>query len=99
MKDEKRLGWPLEYDKTGTKPPHALAGLRNQVRMIRREAEAGNMREVRFQLVDRNGKPIKSARYMRQFYGFTLETEIKCRKCGEVFGVGTTGSARGRESR
>jgi hypothetical protein len=36
---------------------------------------------------DRNGKQIKSSRYMRTFYGFTLEPEIKCCKCGEVFSV------------
>ncbi len=43
-------GWPLEKDASGTKAPNALAGLRNQVRLIRREAAAGNMREVELQL-------------------------------------------------
>ncbi len=43
-------GWPLEKDASGTRAPSDVAGLRNQVRMIRREAEAGNMVEVRLQL-------------------------------------------------
>jgi ribosomal protein S27E len=41
----------------------------------------------RVQDTDRHGKPIKSARYMKTFYGYTLTTSIKCRKCGEVFDV------------
>lgn len=41
----------------------------------------------RIQSTDRHGKPIKSARYMKSFYGFTLETEVKCLKCGETFSV------------
>ena len=40
---------------------------------------------------DRNGKPIKSARYMKTMYGFEMESEIKCRKCGEVFSVNSEG--------
>lgn len=36
---------------------------------------------------DRHGKQIKSSRYMKTFYGFTLESDIKCLKCGEVFSV------------
>lgn len=47
------------------------------------EPEGTNRMETK----DRNGKPIKSSRYMKSFYGFTLESEIKCRKCGEVFSV------------
>ena len=43
-------GWPLEKDASGTRAPSDLAGLRNQVRLIRREAEAGNVAEVRLQL-------------------------------------------------
>lgn len=43
--------------------------------------------ESRVESKDRHGKPIKSARYMKTFYGFSLETEIRCRKCGEVFTV------------
>jgi phage FluMu protein Com len=46
-------------------------------------AEGTNRTETK----DRHGKPIKSSRYMKSFYGFTLESEIKCRKCGEVFSV------------
>ena len=41
----------------------------------------------RLQDKDRHGKQIKSSRYMKSFYGFTMEPEIKCRKCGEVFSV------------
>jgi len=41
----------------------------------------------RLQTKDRNGKEIKLMRYMKSFYGFTLEPEIRCRKCGEVFTV------------
>ena len=40
---------------------------------------------------DRNGKQIKYSRYMKTFYGFTLYTEIRCRKCGEVFTVSLKG--------
>lgn len=36
---------------------------------------------------DRHGKPIKLSRYMKTFYGFTMEQDVKCRKCGEVFSV------------
>lgn len=46
-------------------------------------AEGTNRTETK----DRHGKPIRSSRYMKSFYGFTLEIEIKCRKCGDVFGV------------
>lgn len=51
------------------------------------DAEGTNRMETK----DRHGKPIKSSRYMKSFYGFTLESEIKCRKCGEVFGVTVEG--------
>jgi hypothetical protein len=43
-------GWPLERDKTGRQAPSDLAGLRNQVRLIRRVAEAGDLREVQLGL-------------------------------------------------
>ena len=33
---------------------------------------------------DRNGKPIKSSRYMKTFYGFSLEGTVRCRGCGEI---------------
>ncbi len=36
---------------------------------------------------DRHGKPIKNSRYMKTFYGYTLEVGMKCRACGEMFGV------------
>ena len=42
--------WPLEKTADGTKAPSALAGLRNMVRMILREVEAGNSGEVKLQL-------------------------------------------------
>jgi hypothetical protein len=45
----------------------------------------------RMETKDRHGKPIKSARYMKSFYGFTLESEVLCRKCGETFSVTTEG--------
>src|SRR5438045_7117871 len=32
----------------------------------------------RTQNTDRHGKPIRLSRYMKTFYGFTLEPEIKC---------------------
>lgn len=41
----------------------------------------------RLETTDRHGKPIKSARYMKTFYGFTLESTIKCRACGETFPI------------
>lgn len=45
----------------------------------------------RVQTTDRRGKPIKSHRYMKTFYGFSLEPEIKCKKCNETFYVTLTG--------
>jgi hypothetical protein len=39
--------------------------------------------ESRTETKDRNGKPIKSARYMKTFYGFRSEPCVKCRCCGE----------------
>lgn len=47
------------------------------------DAEGTNRLETK----DRHGKPIKSSRYMKTFYGFTIEPEVKCRKCGEQFSV------------
>lgn len=41
----------------------------------------------RVETKDRHGKAIKSSRYMKSFYGFILESEIKCLKCGEPFHV------------
>ena len=40
---------------------------------------------------DRNGKPIKSSRYMKTFYGFSMEVNIICRKCGESVSVSLEG--------
>jgi ribosomal protein S27E len=40
---------------------------------------------------DRNGKPIKKARYMKTFYGFEAEVDVTCRKCGEIFQVSVSG--------
>lgn len=37
----------------------------------------------RLQDKDRRGKTIKSSRYMKTFYGFSLECSINCTKCGE----------------
>jgi len=45
----------------------------------------------RLQEKDRHGKPIKHHRYKRAFYGFTLESQVKCRKCGEIFSVSLEG--------
>ena len=51
------------------------------------DAEGTNRTETK----DRHGKPIKSSRYMKSFYGFTLKTELKCLKCGETFSVSLEG--------
>lgn len=40
---------------------------------------------------DRHGKQIKSARYMKTFYGFDIQPEVKCLKCGESFHVDISG--------
>lgn len=45
----------------------------------------------RVETKDRNGKPIKSARYMKTFYGFELGVEVRCNKCGEEFTVTVSG--------
>lgn len=44
----------------------------------------------RYQDKDRNGKAIKSARYMKHFYGATLSSTCKCGRCGEEFSFTTT---------
>lgn len=44
------------------------------------DAEGTNRLEIR----DRHGKPIKSMRYMKTFYGFTCSGSVKCTKCKEV---------------
>lgn len=36
----------------------------------------------RYQNTDRHGKPIKSFRYMRHFYGAELSGTVKCAGCG-----------------
>ncbi len=41
----------------------------------------------RLETKDRHGKPIKNSRYMKKFYGFEMEVGVKCRCCGEPFGV------------
>lgn len=43
---------------------------------------------------DRHGKTIKNYRYMKRFYGFTQEVDIKCRKCGETFSVRLSGEVQ-----
>ena len=45
----------------------------------------------RVETKDRHGKPIKSARYMKTFYGFEMDVEVKCLKCGEDFSVHVEG--------
>lgn len=40
---------------------------------------------------DRNGNPIKNPRYMKTFYGFEAEVDVKCRKCGGNFQVNVSG--------
>lgn len=44
----------------------------------------------RYEDKDRNGKPIKSARYMKHFYGANLSATCKCGRCGEEFSFETT---------
>ena len=46
---------------------------------------------IRTETKDRHGKPIKLSRYMKTFYGFTQETEVRCRRCGECFTVTLAG--------
>lgn len=57
--------------------------------------EAGS-RIDRIQTHDRHGRPIKSSRYMRRYYGARVEITLAC-ACGETFsGSGeseTTGSS------
>lgn len=36
-----------------------------------------------YQTKDRNGKPIKSARYMKHLYGFDVQFEVSC-GCGQT---------------
>lgn len=45
----------------------------------------------RQQTKDRHGRPIKSARYMKTFYGFTAEGSVKCGCCGDVIPVSFEG--------
>lgn len=55
------------------------------------ENEGNAQGETRTETKDRHGKEIKSSRYMKTFYGFTLDTDVKCNKCGEIFTVTTSG--------
>ena len=41
----------------------------------------------RYKTEDKNGKPIKNARYMKHFYGFEGKITIKCLKCKQEFNV------------
>jgi len=41
--------------------------------------------------IGKGGELIKDSRYMKRFYGFTLTSEVKCLKCGEIFSVETSG--------
>jgi hypothetical protein len=45
----------------------------------------------RLQDKDRHGKPIKSFRYMKKFYGFSSDVPCHCKKCGEDFTVTVSG--------
>ena len=54
------------------------------------ESEGEPEAESRTQTTDRRGKPIKNPRYMKTFYGFKLDTEVKCLCCGETETVETT---------
>lgn len=66
---------------------------KNEAEKARREKAGEELFEVtddgepagndRFQDKDRHGRPIKRARYMRHYYGFDLETTVKCLCCGE----------------
>jgi hypothetical protein len=47
------------------------------------DAEGTNRTETK----DRHGKPIKSSRYMKSFYGFALDSGVKCCKCNETVSV------------
>ena len=44
----------------------------------------------RYQDKDRHGKPIKSMRYQKHFYGAELTATVKCTKCEEIISVETT---------
>jgi hypothetical protein len=44
----------------------------------------------RYQDKDRHGKPIKSMRYMKHYYGATLNCTCKCGRCDEEFSFTTT---------
>lgn len=44
----------------------------------------GGSRTDRTQSTDRHGKPIKSSRYMRHFYGAEMTITVEC-ECGEKF--------------
>jgi hypothetical protein len=44
----------------------------------------------RFEDKDRHGKPIKSMRYQRHYYGAEITGSVKCSKCGEVIQIDTS---------
>lgn len=44
----------------------------------------GGSRNDRTQSTDRHGKPIKSSRYMKRFYGAEMTITVTC-ECGETF--------------
>lgn len=38
--------------------------------------------DMRVETNDKNGKPIKSSRYMKTYYGVVITGSVKCQKCG-----------------
>lgn len=48
------------------------------------------MGSSRMQTMDRHGKPIKSARYMKTFYGADITLIATCPECGEKVNVETS---------
>lgn len=53
--------------------------------------ESGAEGTSRQETKDRNGKQIKSSRYMKTFYGFQADIDCHCCKCGADFSVSVEG--------
>lgn len=69
------------------KPPEDVDDDGNQFEAEDPDGEGTSRQETK----DRNGKPIKNSRYMKTYYGFEAEVDIRCKKCGDNFPVSVSG--------
>jgi len=73
----------LEFSEEINHDCEAEPGEGDQFEITASSADATERRQDK----DRHGKPIKSSRYAKQFYGASVAAEVKCNWCGETFDV------------